>query len=95
MAAPAPISALGDLFGNVVSAIIALAGIALFIMLLTGGVGYITSGGDPKAVEGAKNKITYAIGGLLLILISYLILVVIENITGAPVTEFHIVVPTP
>jgi len=87
---PAKISDLKDLFGNLVSAIIALAGIALFIMLLTGGVGYITSGGDPKAVEGAKNKITYAIGGLLLILVSYLILVVIKNITGADVTKFKI-----
>lgn len=88
---PAKISQLKDLFENAVSAIIALAGIALFIMLLTGGVRYITSGGDPKAVEGAKNTITYAIGGLLLILISYLILVVIGKITGADVTIFKVV----
>jgi len=90
---PATISQLQDVFKNAVSAIIALAGIALFIMLLTGGVKYITSGGDPKAVAGAKNTITYAIGGLLLILVSYLILVVIKTITGANVTQFNIVVP--
>lgn len=91
---PAKISDLQDVFGKVFSAIIALAGIALFIMLLTGGVKYITSGGEPKALEGAKNTITYAIGGLLLILVSYLILVVIGKITGATnVTQFNIVVP--
>jgi heme A synthase len=82
---PPAISDLQSLFGRAVSAVIALAGIALFIMLLIGGVKYITSGGDPKAVQGAKNTITYAIGGL--------ILVVIKNITGAPVTQFNVVVP--
>jgi hypothetical protein len=88
---PAKISDLQDLFGNAVSGLIALAGIALFIMLLVGGVKYITSGGDPKAAEGAKNTITYAIGGLVLILVSYLILVVIKAITGADVTRFNII----
>ena len=88
---PATISQLQAVFENAVSAIIALAGIALFITLLTGGIKYITSGGDPKAVAGAKNTITYAIGGLLLILVSYLILVIIKTITGAGITQFNIV----
>lgn len=88
---PATIADLQNVFQNLVSALIALAGIALFIMLVIGGVKYITSGGDPKATEGAKNTITYAIGGLVLILISYLILVVIQAITGAKVTQFKII----
>lgn len=88
---PPKISDLSTLFNNAVTAIIALAGIVLFIMLIVGGVKYITSGGDPKATEGAKNTITYAIGGLLLILLSYLILVILSRITGADLTKFTIV----
>lgn len=80
---PPKISDLSTLFLNAVSALIVLAGIVLFIMLMVGGVKFITSGGDPKSVEGAKHTITYAVGGLLLILLSYLILVIISNITGA------------
>ena len=89
---PATISGLQDLFKNAVTAIIALAGVVLFVMLIIGGVRYVTSGGDPKSAEGARNTITYAIGGLVLVLISYLILVIIGQITGATnITHFQIV----
>lgn len=87
---PPQLTGLEAIFGNAVKAVIALAGIVLFIMLITGGVKYITSGGDPKAAEGAKNTITYAIGGLLLILLSYVILVILGTITGTNLTNFII-----
>ncbi len=77
-------------FGKVVQAILGLAGIALFIMLIMGGFKYLTSGGDPKAVEEAKKTLTYAIGGIALIVLSFLILKFIEVFTGAPVTQFKI-----
>lgn len=93
MDTPATFTDLQSLFGRLVSAILALAGIVLFIMLVIGGVKYITSGGDPKATEGAKHTLTYAIGGLLLILLSYLILVVIGKVTGTNVTQFILVRP--
>lgn len=86
----AQISDLQGIFQNIVQVILALAGIVLFILLLTGGFKYITSGGDPKAVEGAQKTITYALGGLLLILLSYLFLVFIKQITGVDVTTFKV-----
>jgi hypothetical protein len=87
---PAPLSALETVFGNVVKVALGAAGIVLFILLIIGGLKYITSGGDPKAAEGAQKTITYAIGGLLLILASYLILLLIKTITGVDVTQFKI-----
>ncbi|KKR86283.1 MAG: hypothetical protein UU32_C0018G0007 [Candidatus Woesebacteria bacterium GW2011_GWB1_41_10] len=87
---PAKISDLGEIFGNLVSAILGFAGIVLFILLISGGFKFITSGGDPKAVEGAKKTLTYAIGGLIVLLLSYLFLVLIKEITGVDVTEFKI-----
>jgi hypothetical protein len=88
---PASIGDLQVIFGNIVRSAIALAGIALFVVLLIGGFKYITSGGDPKATEGAQKTITYAIGGLLLILMSYIILLLIFKITGIDVTTFKVV----
>ncbi len=85
------IACLGDVYGNLVQAALGFAGIVLFILLLLGGFKYITSGGDPKAVESAQKTLTYAIGGLILIILSYLILVLIGAITGVKVTEFNVV----
>lgn len=90
---PAKISDLETVFGNVVRSALGFAGIVLFILLLVAGFKYITSGGDPKAVEGARKTLTSAIVGLIVILVSYLILVLIETITGVRVTQFNITLP--
>lgn len=76
--------------GNVVGILLGVAAIALFIMLVSGGFKYLTSGGDPKAVEGAKKTLTYAIAGVILTALSFIILKIIESLTGAPVTIFKI-----
>lgn len=89
----AKISDLKVVFENVVGYALGMAGIVLFILLLVAGFKYITSGGDPKATEGAKKTLTSAVIGLVVILISYLILVLIETITGVEVTKFNIVIP--
>ena len=94
-AAPAQLQDLEIVFGNVVKALLALGGIGLFLMLLSGGFKYLTSGGDPKAVEGAKNTLTYAIGGFVLLAFSYLILLIIGTFTGADVTNFTIFKTSP
>jgi hypothetical protein len=86
----ATIKDLEIVFGNVVKSALGFAGIVLFVLLLTGGFKYITSGGDPKALESAQKTITYAIGGLILILVSFLILVLIKTITGVDVTQFKV-----
>lgn len=59
-------------------------GIAL-LLLLMGGLKFITSTGDPKALDEAKGTITKAISGLLLIIFSVLILRIIGvDILGIP-----------
>ena len=89
----ATISNLGELFERVVSYFLGFAGIVFFILLIVAGFKFITSSGDPKALEGAKKTLTSAIAGLIVILISYLILVLIKTITGVDVTNFNIVLP--
>jgi hypothetical protein len=82
-AAPAQLSGLETVFGNVVTSLLALGGIVLFLMLLSSGFKYLTSGGDPKAAEGAQKTFTYAIGGLVMLAGSYIILKIISQFTGA------------
>ncbi len=84
------IGQLVSVFNNVVGAALSFSAVILLVLLASAGIQYMTSGGDPKATEVAQKRITYAFGGLILLLVSYLILVLIENITGAPVTKFNI-----
>jgi len=58
--------------------IIGVAGLAAFVMLVMGGVKYLTSAGNPSAIGDAKDQIKSALLGLLIILMSWLILQVIN-----------------
>jgi len=69
-------------FKNIVTLVVSTVSLVLFIMLIIGGFKYLTSGGDPKATESAKNTMTYAILGLIAIVASYLILRLIATLTG-------------
>jgi uncharacterized membrane protein len=93
LCAPA-ISGLNTVFANVLEVALAFAGIVLFIMLLVGGFKYLTSGGDPKSVQGAKNALSWAIIGFVLVASAFLILRFIEYFTGANVTDFNVFRPS-
>lgn len=84
----AELSSLPTFFGNILEAIIPLIGLVAFIMILAGGFKILTSGGDPKGIAGGKQTITLAVAGIALAIISWLVLVVIKNITGVNVTGF-------
>jgi len=58
--------------------IISIAGIAAFAMLVWGGFEWMTSAGSPARISSAKDRISSALLGLLLILASWLILQVIN-----------------
>ena len=91
----AKVSDFTTVFERVIGVILGFAGLALFILLIAGGFRYITSGGDPKAVEAAQKTLTSAILGLIIILVSYIILLLISRITGVDLTNFNITVPFP
>lgn len=85
-----PLTGVASLFGNVVAVVAIIAGFLAFIALIAGGFRYITARGDPKAIAAAQGMITWAIIGLALIIISWLILVFIKEFTGVDVTTFII-----
>jgi hypothetical protein len=49
------------------------------IFIIVGGIRYITSAGNPKAIEGAKKTLIYAVGGLILSISAYGILTFIQD----------------
>jgi len=87
---PVTLQDLEVVFSRIIEIVLGLAGVVLFLMLIMGGFRFITAGGDPKAIEGAKKTLTYAIGGIVLIALSFLILRFISTFTGVDVTQFKI-----
>ncbi len=85
---PAQLSELPTYFGNVLQAMIPLIGFLSFIMILAGGFKILTSGGDPKGMAGGKQTITLAVAGIALAIVSWLVLVLVKNVTGVDVTQF-------
>ena len=75
---------------KILNIIISLAGVVLLLMLIMGGFGYITSGGDKEKAAKAKNTLTYAILGLVVILGAWLIIRLIEEFTGLNLHIFQI-----
>ena len=87
---PRQISEIVKILENIIKLLAPAAGIAFFIMMLVGGFQFLTSGGDPKAAGAARATLTYALIGIILVVVSWLILVLIKNITGASITTVEI-----
>jgi Type IV secretion system pilin len=86
----ATLGCLEPIFTGVVQALTALVGVALFIMFVIGGYGFLFSGGDQKKLEKAHGTLTAAITGVVIIVVAYLILQTIHLFTGVDVTQFTI-----
>jgi hypothetical protein len=56
-----------------------VVGVAAVIMIIVGGIQYVTSSGDPTNVSNAKNTVLYAIIGLVVALLAQVIIVFILN----------------
>jgi len=61
----------GGIFQTVVNILLFLVGAVAVIMLVIGGLRYVTSNGDQNAVTGAKNTIMYAIIGIVIAFLAY------------------------
>jgi hypothetical protein len=86
----ATFKSLESLFGNVVQALTALVGVAIFIMFVVGGFNFLFSGGDQKKLEKARGTITNAIIGVVVIVTAYLVLLAIKALSGVDVTQFTV-----
>lgn len=76
---------LGGAITWAMTAIMIIAGLAFFFMLIFGGVKWIISGGDKANTEAARNQVTAAIVGLVIIFSAYIIINFLSGIFGIEV----------
>ncbi len=67
---------------NLVNWALIFAGVVALFLIVYAGFKFVTSQGDSTQVDSAKKTLTYAIVGLLLILLSFAILNLIAGLTG-------------
>jgi len=76
----------GLTFGGIVSGLIRIslvvAAVVFFFILVIGGIRWIASGGDKAATEGARNQITAALIGLVIVFAAWAIVALINTFFG-------------
>lgn len=81
---------LGGMISGFLSLILILAGIAFFFILVVGGVKWILSGGDKAHTEGARNQITAALVGLVIVFSAWAIAGLIDSFFGINILKLDI-----
>lgn len=71
------------LFTNIINWALSLAGLVALIFIIISAIKMITSRGDQKQLQSARSTLTWAIIGLIIILLSFFIVNVISVLTGA------------
>lgn len=77
-----PINNLGDIISILLKFIVPLGGIILFFVLVLGGIGIMTSAGNPEKLKAASAKITSSIIGFVLLILTYVIINFVSRIFG-------------
>lgn len=69
-----------DIVNDLIELILSYLGKISLLVLIIGGVLYVVSGSNQEAQEKARKTITYALFGIILVLISYATLAILHRI---------------
>lgn len=76
------LACLPGVFQNIIFAALIFSGVVAVFFSVFAGIKFITSGGDAKQVDSARKTMTFAIIGLVIILLSFFIVKIIAGLTG-------------
>ncbi len=89
------ITDIGQLISALVGTVLIIAALLAFLYLILGGIKWITSGGDKAGMEEARNKITHAIVGLIIVGAAWSIMTLVQNFLGVQIIGGSINLPKP
>lgn len=79
------------LMKNVVNGFFLFSGSTALFLIIWAAIMLLNSGGDAKKIESARKILTYAILGLVLILLSFTIVNFVSFVSGVPCIRFDAV----
>lgn len=85
---------LPSLISALVVLVLVIAGLVAFGFLVFGGIMWITSGGDKAKTESARNTITAALVGLLIVFAAWAIIQLVQAFFGVSILSLNIVTVT-
>lgn len=91
---PSPVAAIGPgaegigkFFGNIINIIFIFAGIVFLFIVIISAFQWMTSGGDKENIAKARARLTSGIIGLIILSVSFIIVRLLEAITGFNITS--------
>ena len=78
------LACLAQVVVNVIGLALAFLGFVTLVFLLIGAIKFITSRGDQKALQSAKNMMTYAILGAILVIFAFFAVNTVTTMLGLP-----------
>jgi cytochrome bd-type quinol oxidase subunit 2 len=73
---------LAHIFGNIANFLTILIGAVSVIMIIVGGLRYVTSNGDQKNVTAAKDTILYAVIGVIVAIVAFAVVKFVTTTIG-------------
>lgn len=73
---------LTKIIGGVLQLLLLAAAVFFFVYLVIGGIKWIMSGGDKAQIEAARNQITHALIGLVIVFAAWLIAGLVNSLVG-------------
>lgn len=70
--------------------VLIVAAIVFFFILVVGGIRWIVSGGDKAQTEGARNQITAALVGLVIVFAAWAIIKLIQTFFGIDILQLSL-----
>jgi len=86
---------IGMLISALVGTLLIVAALLAFFMLIMGGIQWITAGGDKAGMETARNKITHAIVGLIIVGAAWAVMILVQNFLGVSIIGGTLNFPKP
>lgn len=83
-----PQTGLGNLTAQILSIAMTIAALLVFLYLIWGAIGWITAGGDKGKIESARNRITTAVIGIIVLASVVAIFKVLQLALGIEVLIF-------
>lgn len=75
-------SGISNLLSKIIELIYVVAGVVFVFMVIVSAFQWIVSGGDKEAVAKARGRLTYAIIGIIILALSFVIISTVGKITG-------------
>src|SRR3990167_1270646 len=79
-----------EIISGLITLVLIVAALIFFFMLVIGGVKWIISGGDKAQTESARNQITAALIGLVVVFAAWAIISLVQTFFGISILSLNI-----